>query len=392
MENNYKNKFMVKKKKILFVINCYLPGYKGGGPTRSMVNMAKHLADFFDIFIVTSNMDYMETIPYTTIEPNKWNKLSFGENVYYISEENVSFSFYRNLFKTASFDCIYIHGIYSWKFSRLPLLAAKFTKPSQVIVAPRGMLADSAIGTKRRKKTLFLKLAKISGLYRKVIFHATNDKEKNEIIHNISSKNKVFIAENLPRKFNCDKQPINKKKSELRLIFIGRVAHEKNTLLAIEILSQIKNTDYLITYDIYGQVYDQGYWKDCKKLIEKLPANIKVQHKGTILPEQLFDMIGKYHCLFLPTRGENFGHAILESLMAGRPVLISDQTPWVKLKENKAGWDISLNQTEEFITAIKKLAGMNSAEFAEWAEGALLFAKNYIEGSRVIDKYKRMFS
>ena len=72
--------------------------------------------------------------------------------------------------------------------------------------------------------------------------------------------------------------------------------------------------------------------------------------------------------------------------MAGRPVLISDQTPWVKLKENKAGWDISLNQTEEFITAIKKLAGMNSAEFAEWAEGALLFAKNYIEGSRVIDK------
>jgi phosphopantetheine--protein transferase-like protein len=382
------------KKKVLFIIDWYLPGYRGGGPTRSMANMAEYLIDFFDIFIVTRNVDYMKKVPYNTVKSDEWNRLPSGENVYYANEKKVSFGFYRNLFKIGKFDCVYIHGIYSWKFSRLPLLALKLTKHSQVIVAPRGMMADSAIGTKRREKKRFFKLAKISGLYRKVIFHATNDKEKNEIIRNVSSKNKIFIAENLPRKFSCDKQPINKKQGELRLVFIGRVAPEKNTLFAIEILSKLKKSDNLITCDIYGQVYDNEYWEACKKLIEKLPDNIRVQNKGTIVPEQLFDTIAKYHCLFLPTQGENFGHAILESLMVGRPVLISDQTPWIKLKEAKAGWDIALSKSEEFVKTIEMLAEMNSTEFNEWTDGALLFAKNYIKNSnsRIIDKYKRMFS
>ena len=38
-------------------------------------------------------------------------------------------------------------------------------------------------------------------------------------------------------------------------------------------------------------------------------------------------MFQEYDLLFLPTKGENFGHVILESMSAGTPVLISDTTP-----------------------------------------------------------------
>lgn len=44
----------------------------------------------------------------------------------------------------------------------------------------------------------------------------------------------------------------------------------------------------------------------------------------------------------MPTFNENYGHAIVESFVAGLPVVISDRTPWRNLEKINAGWDIPL--------------------------------------------------
>ncbi|MBI9061941.1 MAG: hypothetical protein JEZ14_08115 [Marinilabiliaceae bacterium] len=46
------------KKKILIFIDWFLPGYKAGGPVRSMANMVEYLMEEYDFFIVTRNTDY----------------------------------------------------------------------------------------------------------------------------------------------------------------------------------------------------------------------------------------------------------------------------------------------------------------------------------------------
>ena len=51
-----------------------------------------------------------------------------------------------------------------------------------------------------------------------------------------------------------------------------------------------------------------------------------------------------YHCLFLPSTGENYGHAIVEAFSAGLPVIISTLTPWKNLESQKVGWDIPLDK------------------------------------------------
>ena len=40
--------------------------------------------------------------------------------------------------------------------------------------------------------------------------------------------------------------------------------------------------------------------------------------------------------MFLPSKGENFGHIIMESLAASTPVIISDLTPWKDLENARA--------------------------------------------------------
>jgi glycosyltransferase involved in cell wall biosynthesis len=67
-----------------------------------------------------------------------------------------------------------------------------------------------------------------------------------------------------------------------------------------------------------------------------------------------------------PTHGENYGHVILEALLAGTPVLLSDQTPWRNLEEAGAGWDIPLGDTDSYRRVIEQCAEMDTASYEQW--------------------------
>ena len=236
---------------------------------------------------------------------------------------------------------VYINGVYSPKFSLLPLIAAKLLRFKHVIVAPRGMLAGSAINVKKGKKQLFLKVAQWLRLYKNVQWHVTNQAEEEQVRQQIDRQAQTTIANNLPRKVTTPFTPVAKVEGSVRLCSPARLAPEKNTLYAIQCLKDLPD-NITVELDLYGQIYNQTYWQECLAEIELLPANTAVTHKGFIEPEEIPTTIKEYHALFLPSRGENFGHVILESFMAGRPVLISDQTPWRNLKigaEEPGKWD-----------------------------------------------------
>jgi hypothetical protein len=114
---------MQEKKKILIFIDWFLPGYKAGGPVRSIANMVEYLKDEYAFYIVTRNTDYTEITPYKDIKSNEWIDFSEGVKVYYASIENQNLSTFKDIISSAKFDIAYINGIYSWKFSIMPLIA-----------------------------------------------------------------------------------------------------------------------------------------------------------------------------------------------------------------------------------------------------------------------------
>ena len=379
----------MQKKSVLIFIDWFTPGYKAGGPTRSIANMAEHLSECFALFIVTRSNDYMEHDPYPFVVSDKWNVFSPNVHVFYASDKLINLNLYKQLIEYKHFDAIYINGIFSWKFSILPVIAAKKSKCNRIIIGSRGMLAQSALNIKRSKKIPFLKIASLLGLYTDVRFHATNEKEKEEIIGCIGKKTSVHIAENFAKKTITASQTIEKKIGRLKLLSVARVSKEKNTLHAIQLLSRINQQ---ISFDIYGQIYDQNYWEECCKEIKRLPANISVSYKGTISPDRMDQLLSNYHCLFIPTKGENFGHAIFESLLAGRPVLISDQTPWQDLEEHKAGKVFPLENNDSFENGLIEMAKMNQLEYNIWAKGARNYADDYLTKVDLKEKYLEMFS
>ncbi len=99
---------------------------------------------------------------------------------------------------------------------------------------------------------------------------------------------------------------------------------------------------------------------------------------GSLQKNELQKTFRQNHLFVLPTTGENFGHSIFESFLFGRPVLISDRTPWKQLYKRKVGWDLSLDEPESFGKAIEAAAAWEQQEFEYFAISSWNFAHNFI--------------
>lgn len=371
-------------------IDWYLPGYRAGGPIQSCANMIDYLKHEFDFFVVTSDTDYHESKPYQNIISNQWTTLPNGTRVFYFSKKNLTKKNIYKILNEKNYDVVYLNGVFSKHFTLAPLHYFRKWKSKPVIIASRGMFAKGAMSLKQLKKKSFLFYARTIGLFSNVVFHASSEQEKKDILHHIGINVKVYVAANLPRKVRLEEQVEKTKiKNELNLICLSRISPEKNTKFAIEIVSKLKGT---VALDIYGTVNNQAYWQGCQTLMRNLPKNVKVNYCGSLPGNEVLDTFKKYHFMFMPSLSENFGHSILESFITGTPVIISDQTMWKNLQEKKAGFDLSLSQKEKFISVIQRCVEMEGGEYRQWSAGALLMAKAFVENDSTLKQNIELFS
>ncbi len=379
------------KKRVLVFIDWFLPGDRAGGPVRSVANLIAHLGSEIEFSVVTRDTDYTSNKPYDDISPDKWNETPFGARVFYISEDNLSRETINQLLNETDYDHVYVNGIWSQPFTIWPLEYFRSHKKNiPVTVAVRGMLAPSALAIKALKKKAFLMYANWKGIFKGITFHATTAKEAKEVRNAFGDDATVHVAGNLPRK-STEKEYTHslKKKGLVQIVNIARIAPEKNTLYAIDALKNVETHGEL---NIWGAYYDNEYAMACEYAAKNLPGNTAVFFNGALSSKEIHDTLSKFDLLFLPTRGENFGHVILEAMQVGTPVLISDQTPWKNLSDHKAGWDLPLNDPKAFAAIIDRVAAMDEAEFAEWRRGAKEFAARYSNDEKLIALNKNIFS
>lgn len=373
--------------RILAFIDWYAPGYKAGGPVRSMMNLVEHLRDRVDFHIVTRNTDYTEDTPYPGIAPDCWTELPGGEKVWYASAMGSGRKAWKQILREEAWDVIYINGLYSWPFNILPLWLSR-GRGKRRVVAVRGMLAAGAMQQATGKKLLFLSMAKALDLYRGVCFQATNAEEARDVRTYIHRHAEVMMVPNLPGKAAQPPGPITKEKGRVMLVSVARISPEKNTLYALECLGQVQGP---VQFNLYGPVYDQAYWAKCQAAIARLPAHVSVEHKGPVRPGEVPGILAAHHVLFMPSAGENFGHTMLEALTAGRPLLISDRTPWRGLEADQAGWDLPLDRPGAFARTIDRLVEMDQEEYDRLAEGAFRRGGQYLSDPTLVEASFKLF-
>lgn len=379
-----------RKIKILVLVDWFYPGYKAGGPIQSCRNFVAAMEEQFQIAVVTSDRDLGDQNAYPGIAVDQWNDYSPRTKVFYASA--LSVQQLKQLVEETTPDYIYINSMFSTRFAIFPLwLLWKNKIKVKPVLAPRGMLQQGAMQFRSRKKKLFLRLLKTSGLPRRITFHATDEQEKKDILSFFPAAGSIEVATNFPRMQQLPFSAAEKEPGTLKCIFISRLAPKKNIEYFLRILRQLPG-GLRVSFDIRGEVEDKNYWQQCEDLIKALPANINVQYKGPVPNDEIPVLLQQYHVFVLPTLGENFGHAIFEALAAGRPVLISDKTPWHGLGKAKAGWDIPLQEIKSYIEILEKAAAMTTVEFNEWCRGAWQLAHDFIAQTDIRQQYLKLFN
>ena len=371
--------------RVLVFVGFFLPGYKGGGPIRTIKNLLDQTSNEVGYQIVTSDRDLGDTSPYDSIRAGEWNKAN-DIPVFYIQPGLTGIKSIAKIINKKNYDVIYLNSFFSIRFSLIPLVIAKVLQ-QKIILGPRGEFSSGALSLKSGKKYNFIKLYKLLGLHNDIVFQASSRYEKEDIQRVLGDKVAIKIAEDLGAKDFVTKIPM-RIDSAIKAVFVSRISPMKNIITALEIL---KNVQRPTTYHIYGPIEDIEYWTKCETLINTLPEHIDVQYKGVLKPDNVLETISKYDLFFMPTKGENYSHVIAEALRAGLPILIADTTPWRNLQEQGIGWDLPLNDLQAFSDIIDKLAKMPQDEHHKMRETVLAWAKNKFSQRDAIDANIAMF-
>jgi glycosyltransferase involved in cell wall biosynthesis len=378
------------KKKILILSNYYLPGNKAGGIIRAAENLVGLIADVAEVIVFTSSKDFDNKDNYNSID---FNTPVVNGNYRVVYFDCYGFKLSKSIFdyiKYSKPDFIFINGFFSFHFSIIPMIFKSLgLLKTELIVSPRGMLKSSALNFKWKKKKLILSLFKFLNLSKKVIFHATDIQESNDL-KKIFKNAKVIVVSDIPAKSTANELKLVKEVGKLNLLFLGRIHPVKNLLYILNLLKKI-NELCLINLSIVGNIEDMIYWEVCKEEIKKMPDNIKIEFIGEVSHMEVSKIISHNHLVINPSLGENFSYTIIESLQGGRPILISDQTPWKDLKDYGAGWDFPLVHVDSFVSSIETAAQWSQNDFSQASEKAINYFLAKIDIESIKGKYFELF-
>lgn len=374
---------------VLVFSNFFLPGYKGGGPIKTIENMTKALGSDYRFFIVTGDRDLGDSGPYEGVDSTKWNKL--GEAwVYYVRRGFLGVGVIASILKNTKFDVVHLNSFFSIRFGLLPLIFSRFFRPdAPVILGPRGEFSPGALRIKSLKKRVFILFFKIFRLHRGIIWHASSTYEAADIRRTIGSSAVVRTAIDI----TVSKDSINlvprAVQAPLKVIFVSRISEKKNLLGAIEILQQVVGE---ISFDVYGPIEDEVYWNKCLAAVSGLQNNSSFNYRGPLSPDRVIAVMAEYDLFLFPTFGENYGHVIAEALHAGLPVLLSDETPWRGLEEKMLGWDLPLSMRAAFVECVEQCCQKSSLEYHAWRKSIRAWAIENIGGLDAIRQNKELFA
>ncbi len=374
---------------VLVFADWYLPGYRAGGPIRSLSRLIEALGDEHRFALFTRDRDLGDDEPYSQISPDAWCQQGRCR-IYYASPRNQGIrSILARIRETAS-DIIYLNSFFS-RFTIRVLLLRRLglLGDTPIVLAPRGEFSPSALGLKARKKEPYLRIAKALRLYDRLLWHMSTEQEA-ELVQAKIGPVPYVIASDLPELGSGvpERLPVRPEKvaGHANFVYLSRIHPMKNLLYALDRLKNIEAEYHLA---IYGPVADLDYMTRCMNALAELPLEAGWDYLGVVAPQQVIPKMAERHFLLLPTQGENFGHVIIESLWAGCPVVISDRTPWRSLGD--AGWVIPLEDPAAWEDTLRECIAMDTKSFARRSEAALQFARRFAASNDLVEANRRLF-
>lgn len=376
--------------RILIITDYYLPGYKGGGPVRTLSNTVDWLGDEFDFYLLAGDRDFKDSQPYPGVRPGEWMPVGQAQ-VRYLSPDERRFGALGKIIAGTDYDLLYVNSFFAPMCAKTVLLHGlrRIPQDRPLLLAPRNEFFPAALSLKAWKKRPYLTAIKALGLARRIVWQATSPYEATTIRRHFPA-GRVEIAGNLGMRQPPPPDAPPPRAQPLRVVYLSRIDRKKNLIYALQLLRQVQSP---LVFDIYGPREDADYWALCEAAMRELPAHVKASYRGEVEHERVLSTFHQYDAFLLPTQGENFGHVIWEALYAGCLPVISDRTPWTDdLRARGIGWAHGLDVPQDFAASLDAIAALPAEDYLRRAQAAQDYARQTVrDNEAVLDANRAMF-
>ena len=350
--------------RICLVSSSFYPATFYGGPISATWDLSKKLAENgCEIYVSTTNA-------------NGDKKLSVECNHFLEKEKNVFVKYYNEQI-TNKFSLSFLFGIWSdikksdivyiqylFHYTVLFSLIFSVIQEKKIVVCPRGSFSVFTLNNKLPFiKLLWLNFF-IKPMVDKIIWQASSYLEKSDILNKFPNADVNIINDGVD--YESFQNSITVSRNELINNFTGVTSNDVSSIFfSMGRLHKIKGFDVLIDAfnlflekDKYAKLIiaggDDGVGKQLRNQIKKLNLGSSVFLIGAINFEDKKLLLNNCDYFTLASEFESFGIVIAEALSCGKPVVISNKTPWKDIQINNCGI-LADNEKNSFNDAFSKI-------------------------------------
>ncbi len=350
--------------RICLISSSFYPATFYGGPISSTWGLSKEISTKdIEMYVSTTNANGISMLD---VETNRFIKKRDNFFVKYYYEEFInrfSFAFIFGIwFDIKKADIVYIQ--YLFHYTVLFSLLFSILQRKRVFVCPRGSFSLFTLSNSRPLiKGAWISLF-VKPFHRFIQWQASSNLEKNDIkrilpdakVHIISDGVDFASFQNFQR---YDRVSLLEKYTKTKFKDVS------NIFFSMGRLHTIKAFDVLISaFSLFVKEHkdakliiaggDDGAEEDLHQQILDLKLEDSVFLIGAIGFDDKKILLNNCDYFSLASDFESFGIVVAEALCCGKPIVVSDKTPWQDLQQNQCGFLVN-NDNVSFYYAFLKV-------------------------------------
>ncbi|MBE9005188.1 glycosyltransferase [Fortiea sp. LEGE XX443] len=240
------------------------------------------------------------------------------------------------------FDLAHIHALFSPISSAAAIACRQQNLP--YILRPLGTLDPADLRKKQQLKKLYVELIERRNLAGAAAIHFTSDQEA-KISARFGANTRDLViplgVKPTPKNYqSAIRSQLGIPEGEPLVLFMSRIDPKKGLNLLIPALEKLLVDNCKFHFVLAGtNPQDPDYEQKIKSQIENSLLRSHTTITGFVSGELKASLLQAADLFVLPSYYENFGIAVAEAMVAGIPVVISDQVHiWQQVSDSESGW------------------------------------------------------
>lgn len=347
--------------RILHVVPTYLPATRYGGPIYSVHHLCRSLAARgHEVHVFTTTVDgdgdsqVLVDRPVELDGVKVWYFRSpFARRIYW------SPGMRRRLVDMAGgFDLIHCHSVFLWPTTVACRLARRARVPH--LIAPRGMLIKELIERRGAlRKRAWIALFERRNLAEASAIHFTAEAERAELDRLGYHYQKAMVVPNgveSPQPWTADEVAADVREAMGEggyILFLSRISWKKGIERLIDAMVDLPGRRALIVGND-----EEGLLPVLRERV----ASIGLAGRIGFLPRSVSGadkeaLFQKASVFVLPSLSENFGNVVLEAMIRGCPVLVTEEVGAREVVEQAKGGLVVRGEPQEIAAGIERVLG-----------------------------------